>query len=102
MKTLAWIAMWTARLSLALRCPQTAEGQQPNCDRAGSAHSNAGALDLRRSTPDLKFNCLFKLKRYALEVAAELPAVVSLERHRLALAKAGSERVEDAAPGAGF
>jgi hypothetical protein len=33
-----------------------------------------------------------------LEVAAEVPAVVSQERHRPALAKAGSERVEDAAP----
>jgi len=43
--------------------------------------------------------------RRALEapaIVAKLPAVVSQERHRPALAKAGSERVEDAALGAGF
>ena len=43
--------------------------------------------------------------RRALEVpaiAAKLPAVVSQERRLPALAKAGSERVEDAALGAGF
>ena len=43
--------------------------------------------------------------RRALEVpaiVATLPAVVSQDRRLPALAKAGSERVEDAALGAGF
>ena len=57
-----------------------------------------GGVGVHRSTSELKFSCLSR----ALEVAAELPATVSQEWHRPALAKAGSERVEDAAPGAGF
>jgi len=61
-----------------------------------------GGVGVHRSTSELKFSCLSKLLRRALEVAAELPATVSQEWHRPALAKAGSERVEDAAPGAGF
>jgi hypothetical protein len=89
-------------MSLAMQCPRFVEGQQPNCDRAGNAHSNAPGVDVRRSTKELKFSCSSKLLRQALEVAAELPAVVSQERHRPALAKAGSERVEDAALWAGF
>ena len=40
--------------------------------------------------------------RQALEVAAKLPAVVSQDRRLPALAKAGSERVEDAASGRDF
>jgi len=40
--------------------------------------------------------------RRALDGAAELPAVVSQERPVPPLAKAGSERVEDAALGAVF
>jgi hypothetical protein len=89
-------------VSLALRCPQTVEGQQPNYDRAPAVHSNTPDVDVRRSTSELQFNCVCKLMRRALEVAAELPATVSRERHRAVLAKAGSERVEDAAPGKGF
>ena len=61
-----------------------------------------GGVGVHRCTSELKFSCLSKLLRGALEVAAELPATVSQEWHRPALAKAGSERVEDAAPGAGF
>jgi len=50
MKTQAWDCIVDRQtVSLALRCPQTVEGQQPNCDRAGSAHSNTPGVDVRRS-----------------------------------------------------
>ena len=79
-------------------CQETVEGRQPNCDCARSAHSNTPGIDARHSTSKLKSRSLTKLMCQRLEVAAEVPAVVSQERHRPALAKAGSERVEDAAP----
>ena len=64
---------------------------------APGVHSNTPGIDARNSTSKLKSKSLTKLSRQPLEVAAKLPAVVSQERHRPALAKAGSERVEDAA-----
>jgi hypothetical protein len=91
-------------VSLASGYPETVEGQQPNCDRASNAHSNAPGVGVHRSASELKFNGLSKFMRRAPEgpVVGELAAIVSLEGHRPALAKAGSERVEDAARRAGF
>ena len=81
-------------------CQETVEGRQPNCDCARSAYSNTPGIDAHHSTSKLKSRSLTKLMRQRLEVAAKLPAVVSQERRLRVLAKAGSERVEDAALGA--
>ena len=78
-------------------CQEIVEGRQPNCACAASAHSNTPGIDARHSTSKLKSRSLTKLMCQRLEVGAKLPAVVCQERHRPALAKAGSERVEDAA-----
>ena len=59
----------------------TIQCQQPNCDRLCASKA---------------------FMRRALDGAAERAAVVSQERPVPALAKAGSERVEDAAPGGIF
>jgi len=80
-------------VSLALRCPAIVEGQQPNCDRRRCTLERSG-VDLRRSTSELKFDRASNFMRRALEVAAELHAVVSQKAALPPLAKAGSERVE--------
>src|ERR1700724_538550 len=80
-------------VSLALRCPGIVEGRRPNCDRRRCTLERAG-VDLRRSTSEFKFDCASNFMRRALEVAAELHAVVSQKAALPPLAKAGSERVE--------
>jgi hypothetical protein len=66
---------------------------------AGSAHSNTPGIDTRHSISKLKSKCLTKLMCQRLEVAAQSFLGNGLS---LVLAKAGSQRVEDAALGTGF
>jgi hypothetical protein len=79
----AFTAGKTARLAVSgwSSAESTIQCQQPNCDRFCASKA---------------------FMRRALDGAAELAAVVSQERPVPALAKAGSERVEDAALGGIF